>query len=188
MSTIILCRHGRPAWDYRTAIAGRAFAEWRRGEDLAPLDDRSHPSPELKRLAQTASRFVTSPLRRSLESAQRLRPDAAVFTSELFREAASPCSFRWGRGAHLRPDLWAAVARSAWFCGWSEGGESLAAARERASRAAALLTDPTATHDVTLVVGHGMMNILIGHVLRANGWRGPRIPSPRHWSFGIYRR
>src|SRR6185436_3380847 len=34
---IVLARHGRPAWDFRTPIAGHGLAEWLRGEAAAPL-------------------------------------------------------------------------------------------------------------------------------------------------------
>ncbi|HEV2670660.1 MAG TPA: histidine phosphatase family protein [Gemmatimonadales bacterium] len=184
MTTIILSRHGKPAWDYRTPIPGRAFAGWRRGEDNAPLDPSSRPSTEVAQLVRTASCVVTSPLRRSLESAHLLAPSSVPVTDALFREAELPCGFR--SGAQLRPDVWVVLARSAWFCGWSDGMESFAAARERASQAARLLTARAEAHDAIAVVGHGMMNIFIARALRARGWRGPRIPSPGHWSFGVY--
>jgi len=184
VTTIVLSRHGKPDWDYRTPIPGRAFAEWRRGEDDAPLDPVSRPGSALEQMVRTASCVITSPLRRSLESARLLAPASVPFTDALFREADLPCGFR--SAARLRPDVWAVLARSAWFCGWSDGMESFAAARKRASQAAQLLLTRAAAHDAIAVVGHGMMNVFIARELRAQGWRGPRIPSRRHWSFGVY--
>jgi len=35
---IVLARHGRTAWDFRTPIPGHALGEWLRGEGEAPLD------------------------------------------------------------------------------------------------------------------------------------------------------
>ena len=185
MSTIVLCRHGRPAWDYRTPIPGRAYAQWRRGEDQAPLDPASRPSAELEQLVRAASCVITSTLRRSLESAAVLAPSRALVSDALFREAVVPTEFR--SGMRLRPRVWGILSRSAWLCGWSEGAESFGVARERAARAAQLLTTRAATEDAIAVVGHGMLNILIARELRARGWRGPRIPSRRHWSFGVFR-
>ena len=183
---IILARHGKPAWDFRTPIPGRAFAEWRRGEDDAPLDAASTPGPRLLDLIRNAGHVITSPLRRSLDSVRLLSLPATVLTDPLFREAELPSAFR--SSVRLRPDIWGVIARSRWFCGWSGGVESFAAARSRASRAAAMLVDLARAPGPVAVVGHGMINNLIAWHLRALGWRGPRIPSPRHWSFGVYTR
>jgi len=184
VSTIILARHGRPACDYRTPIRGRAFAEWRRAEDNAPLDASSRPGPELVELVRGASSIVTSPLRRSLESAQVLAPAVKPITDRLVQEAALPSAFP--SNLRLSPYAWRALARVAWFCGWSGGVEGFGAARKRAAQAAAMLIERSRTHPTIAVVGHGLINILIARALRRNGWRGPWIPSPRHWSYGVY--
>jgi len=99
---VVLSRHGKPDWDYRTPIPGRAFAEWRRGEDDAPLDPVSRPGSALEQRVRTASCVITSPLRRSLESARLLAPASVPFTDALFREADLPCGF--SSAARLRPD------------------------------------------------------------------------------------
>jgi broad specificity phosphatase PhoE len=165
---------------------GAPFAEWRRGEDNAPLDPVSRPGSALVQLVRAASCVIASPLRRSLESARLLAPAGVPVTDALFREADLPCGFR--SAARLRPDVWAVLARSAWFFGWADGMESFAATRVRAAGAAQLLTARAESHDTIAVVGHGMINIVIARELRAHGWRGPRVPSRRHWSFGLYRR
>lgn len=186
MSTIVLARHGRLSWDSRTPIPGYGLAEWLRGEADAPLDPASRPGADLERLSQTAQCLVVSPLRRSRDSAQLLTPGTAAIIDPCFREAELPSAFR--SGVRLRPQLWAGLARSAWFCGWSDGVESFTAARKRAVKAAALLTDRADSSGTVVLVGHGLMNILIARVLRAAAWRGPRFPSPQHWSFGVYDR
>ena len=183
---IILLRHGRPAWDFRTPIRGRDFGAWRRGEDDAPLDPGSRPDPALERLIRSAPCVFTSPLRRSRESAALLAPVVSPVVNAEFREADLPRDFR--SGLRLRPALWGLLARSAWFCGWSREVESFGAARERARKAAGLLESRAVSDDVVALVGHGMMNILIARELRAAGWRGPRMPSRRHWGFAIYER
>ncbi len=186
VTQIILARHGRPAWDFRTPIPGHGLAEWLRGEADAPLDSSHRPSADLERLSRTAKCLVTSPLRRSRDSAQLLAPSTAPLIDPCFREAELPCAIR--SGLRLRPNMWAWLARSAWFCGWSAGVESFTAARERASKAASVLTAHAETKGAVVLVGHGLMNILIARRLRSVGWHGPRFPSPQHWSFGIYKR
>jgi broad specificity phosphatase PhoE len=183
---IILARHGRPAWDFRTPIPGHALAEWLRGEADAPLDESSRPSQELERLSRTAKCLVASPLRRSRDSAHVLVPSTAPLIDPCFREAELPSAIR--SSVRLRPGIWAWLARVAWFCGWSAGVESFRAARERASKAASVLTGHAEASGAVVLVGHGLMNILIAQRLRTAGWRGSRYPSPRHWTFGVYER
>lgn len=182
----MLARHGKPAWDFRTRIPGNALGEWVRGEADAPLDPSSRPSAELERLTRTANCVVASTLRRSRDSAQLLAPAARPLIDPCFREAELPSAFR--SGLRLRPEMWAGLARSAWFCGWAAGVESFKSARERAATAAAVLTDRAKSCELIVLVGHGLMNILIGQRLRAAGWRGPLWPSPGHWSFGVFER
>ena len=134
---IVLARHDRPAWDFRTPIPGHALAEWLRGEAEAPLDSSPRPGGQLQQLIRMANSLVASPLRRSQDSAQLLAPAATPLIDPCFREAELPCAIR--SGLRLRPDMWASLARSAWFCGWSVGVESFGAARERASKAASVL-------------------------------------------------
>jgi len=186
MRTIVLARHGRLSWDFRTPIPGHALGEWLRGEAVAPLDAVSRPGADLERLSRTAQCLVASPLRRSRDSAQLLAPRAVPLIDPCFREAELPSGFR--SGLRLRPLMWAGIARSAWFCGWSDGVESFKAARDRAASAASLLTRHAEAFGAVVLVGHGLMNILIARRLRTSGWRGPRFPSPAHWSFGVYER
>ncbi len=183
---IVLARHGRPAWDFRTPIPGHALGEWLRGEGEAPLDPSSRPGAELERLSKETKCLVASPLRRSRDSAQLLAPSAKPLIDPCFREAELPSAFR--SGLRLPPVMWAGLARSAWFCGWAAGVESFTIARARASKAASVLTGRAEACGLIVLVGHGLMNILIGQRLRAAGWRGPLWPSPRHWSFGVYER
>ena len=183
---IVLARHGRPAWDFRTPIPGHALGEWLRGEGEAPLDASSRPGAALERLSREAKCLVASPLRRSRDSARLLAPTISALVDPRFREAELPTAIR--AGLRLRPEVWALLARTAWFGGWSAGVESFKAARERAAKAASVLTGHAEEFGAVVLVGHGLMNILIARRLRAAGWRGPRFPSPQHWSFGVYER
>ena len=86
----------------------------------------------------------------------------------------------------LPAKVWAGLARAAWFAGWADGVESFRAARTRAASAAAILCEHAETRGAVALVGHGLMNILIAGQLRAAGWRGPRLPSQRHWGYAVY--
>jgi len=184
VSTIVLARHGRPLWDFRTPIPGHAFAAWRRGEDDAPLDASHRPTTELVKVSRMATCLFASPLRRSRESTRLLDPTTMPRIDACFREAELPCAFR--SGLRLRPEAWSWLARSAWLCGWSAGVESFRAARERARQAASVLIGHAEQHGAVVLIGHGLMNFLIARQLRRNGWRGPRFPSSKHWAFDVY--
>src|SRR4029450_11087073 len=104
MRTIVLARHGRPAWDFRTPIPGHTLGEWTRGVDGAPLD-LSYPPPEaLRRLATGSDCVAASTLRRSLESARALAPGVVPVVDPVFREVPLPTA----NTATLRlpPKLW----------------------------------------------------------------------------------
>jgi len=186
VKTIVLVRHGRIAWPYLTLIPGYALSEWRRGEDAAPLDTSYRPRPgaELEQLIGTAASLIASPLRRSLESARLLAPATQPLIDARFREAELPAAIR--SGVRLPAKVWAGLARAAWFAGWADGVESFRDARVRAVSAAAILTEHAEARGAVVLVGHGLMNILIAGQLRTGGWRGPRLPSQRHWGFAVY--
>ncbi|HEV8510171.1 MAG TPA: histidine phosphatase family protein [Gemmatimonadales bacterium] len=186
MLRIILARHGRIVWDFATAIPGRAFAAWLEGENHAPIDPSHRPPAELQHLVRAADGVVASPLRRSLESASLLAPTAPPLIDACFREAELPSAV--GSGLRLRADIWAGLARTAWFCGWSPGVESFKAARGRAARAAGILAAQAGARGPIALVGHGLMNILIAAQLRRAGWSGPLLPPQRHWGFAVYER
>lgn len=183
MTRIILARHGRPLLNSRTPIPGAGLAAWLEVERDAPLDPTSRPSAELERIAGKAQ-FIVSPLRRSRDSAELLRPATSSTVDEAVREAPLPSAF--DSSLRLPPAVWAGIARSAWFCGWCPGVESFSATRRRAAQAAQRLQALATELGEVLVIGHGLMNALIARELRARGWRGPRFPSRAHWQFGRY--
>lgn len=186
MPRIVLVRHGRPAGDYTSPIPGYSFGAWRDACDAAPLGPVPAPSPALEQLVRTSLVIAASSLHRSIASARRLAPEAVPLIEPLFRELELPTAIK--SGIRLWPKLWSALARIAWYCGWSPGVESVAGARRRATLAAALLTELAATRGPVLLAGHGLMNSLIARRLRRSGWQGPLIPSRRNWEFGVYER
>jgi broad specificity phosphatase PhoE len=76
MPEIFLVRHGQPAFDDRTPIAGSAFAAWVRSYDGAPLDTSVPPPPGLRAQAAAVGCLAASTLRRAQESAREARSRA----------------------------------------------------------------------------------------------------------------
>lgn len=181
---IVLARHGIPACDFATPIPGNGLAQWLAGERDAGLDPTQRPSAELERLIRDAGCVVASPLRRSIESVRLLAPSVVPLIDDHFREPPLPAAI--GSRLRLSPRLWTALARSAWFCGWSAGVESFPAARARAVEGVRILVGHAVSNGSVILLGHALMNILIARKLRAVGWEGPRVPPPRHWGFAVY--
>lgn len=170
MLQILLARHGKPAFDDRTPVAGSAFAAWVRGYDEAPIDVTVPPPASLRAQASAMGCVATSTLRRASESAALLAPGRTFVRESLFAEAGIPARIRLSLA--LAPRHWTFLSRVAWFCGWSHGAESLREARRRAYRAAERLVELACEHGSVILVGHGVMNALISHALRRRGWHG----------------
>ena len=113
---------------------------------------------------------MTSPLRRSVESAALVAPGRPVLCEPLFIEAGMPVSS--SVTMVIRPRRWTVLSRIAWVLGWSEGRESWPAARHRAKLAANRLGELAKEKGSVLLVGHGLLNLLIQRALRATGWTG----------------
>ena len=170
MLQIVLVRHGRPAIDYRTRVAGSGYGDWIRRYDEAPLDLTVPPPAGLFMRLAAVGCVATSPLRRSLESAQLLAPGLPLVCDPLFAEAGIPSTLPFSLA--LPPRYWTLVFRVAWSWGLSQDAESLRAARRRAQRAAMRLAELAREHGSVVLVGHGQINRLIARALRRMGWKG----------------
>lgn len=180
---IILARHGRPDLPVGAWIAPRQMREWIVHYDQADLTGDEAPAATLAAAADAAL-IVSSPLRRCRQSAQRLAPQRAVLSEEIFREADMPYpAWRYPR---LPLAVFGVCFRLAWFCGFSRHAETLAEAQARAGAAAQRLIGLAEEHGSVFLMGHGVMTLLIARQLQAQGWTGPKRPANRHWQFSIY--
>lgn len=186
MTTIVLARHGKPVWSDSTLISGHGLSEWVKGRDGAPIDPTHTPSPELKRIARAATGLAASPLRRSLESVNLLAPEAIPYVDPVFREAEVPGEIPLG--IPLPAQFWSKMARVAWYGHLLPAKETYEEAKRRASRAAELLVSIVPENGLLLLVGHGILNGMIGARLRETGWNGPLFRPRRIWAFGVYTR
>lgn len=174
MREILLVRHGRVSCDRRTRIRGREFGGWVMAYDAASLDLSLAPPRGLVDQIAATEYIATSTLRRAIESAALLAGGRPVISDSLFDEAGVPVRFPFGLA--LRPEQWDVVARTAWFAGWSGAGESFRQATRRADRAGEHLSALARAHGSVTLVGHGMLNTLIGRALRRRGWTGAGSP------------
>jgi broad specificity phosphatase PhoE len=171
---ILLVRHGRVSCDHRARIRGTEFGTWVTAYDEASLDPGSIPPHELVARVAAMPCIATSTLRRAIESAALLAAGRSLAGDSIFNEAGIPT--RVPSRLRLRPEQWDAITRAAWFLGWADGGESLQAAIRRADSAADRLVSLSLLHGAVTLVGHGMLNTLIGWALRRRGWTGAGSP------------
>lgn len=180
--TIILMRHGKPDHPVTGRFTAQALADWCEGYDQADICDS--PPPRSQTIARLASVIATSPLPRARSSLTRLglQPHAV---DEVFSEVAIP-TLPFER-LHLPLNVWLALLRLLWLCGYAGHVESVQHARERARLAADKLV-ALSQQGTVLLVGHGIMNKLIARELRKRGWQAEKHASSRHWSSAIYHR
>jgi broad specificity phosphatase PhoE len=179
---IILARHGRPDFRHGEPIAPRELRSWIERYNRAGVVDE--PPDAAVRRAATAM-IVSSPTARAVESARRLAPGREIVTCELFREADLPHSlWRWPK---LPPGWWVVLFRVSWYCGFGSQVETASAATTRAGEAAEKLISLARDADAVFLVGHGIMNSMIGKQLLARGARGPRLTRSQYWGCSTYR-
>ncbi|WP_436876737.1 histidine phosphatase family protein [Siccibacter turicensis] len=180
---IILMRHGKPAFNGAATLPASDMADWIAQYDLAGIGDDIPPEAGGE-LARRARITVSSPLPRALASLKALGREPRLI-DEVFSEAALPVYPL--PGVRLSPANWAVLFRVMWLCGLSRNVESLTMAKRRARQAAGTLINMANEDDgPVLLMGHGIMNRLIGRELMAQGWTTRSRHGHAYWSAGIY--
>ncbi|EOC1348239.1 histidine phosphatase family protein [Cronobacter turicensis] len=181
---IILMRHGRPAITNSGSLLARDMPDWITRYDLAGTGNDLPPEAN-RELATTAGIVISSDLPRALSSLKALGCEP-VHTDALYREAELPV---YGVGRlRLSPQAWSGIFRVLWLCGLSGNAETLRTAKQRAAKAAEnLVTLAGNAESPVLLMGHGIMNRLIAHILMRQGWREIRKPGKGYWGTGVYR-
>ncbi|MBE9108592.1 histidine phosphatase family protein [Nodosilinea sp. LEGE 07298] len=181
---IVLIRHGKPMIDDLEKITGSQLAEWVQRYNHAPIDPSCHPPLPLLTTVSSIRCIVTSPLRRSVESAKVLAPELNHHVLFEAREAELPTP-RFVK-IKMSARTWCALSRLAWFIGWSAQTESLAQANVRAGIVVQKLEALSRQEGSILLLGHGIMNSLIAQRLRAQGWKSLQVSGNGYWKFSEY--
>lgn len=180
---IVLIRHGRPAFAFSRRVPASELQAQVAAYDACTICDT--PPKAAIDVAQRCAAVVCSDLTRSLHSARALQCKEIALADALFREAGFPhAQWRW---PPLPVAAWAVLFRALWVFGFSQGGESVAASRQRAQTAARRLAQLARERGSVLFVGHGIINRYIADALIAQGWNGPRRPGVRYWGHAVYR-
>ncbi len=82
---------------------------------------------------------------------------------------------------------WDRVSFFLWKWGRLACDESIAAATDRAQKAAAELAQLASAHPRVLCVGHGTFNAMVATALLRRGWCGPVRVDDDYWGRSAYR-
>lgn len=169
-------RHGQPAMAASKRVSAADMEDWINGYNRAEIADQPVPATSLQ-LAATATVIVSSTAPRALSSLRALGLEPR-HVDALFGEAHLPYG-QW-KLPRLSPFTWAFILRVLWLCGYSRNGETISAARLRASMAAQRLLS-LAREGPVLLLGHGLMNRMIAKELMAKGWSRRSRNGSHYW-------
>ena len=177
-------RHGRSTHSDARWLAPINLPDWVAAYDAAPIDATDMPPPDVLALGRCATLVLTSDRPRAITSARLIAPHVPPEVNPLWREAELPhLEIGWPK---LPRAWWITSLQIAWLMGYSAGCESIAAARRRAERAAAVLEERSKVGN-PVVIGHEVFNRLVAMALRKRGWTGQQWLRSRHWRLTTFR-
>ncbi|MDN2715753.1 histidine phosphatase family protein [Janthinobacterium sp. SUN120] len=174
-------RHGEPRLAKGRWIAPLQMGQWINLYNQSIIKEGGIPA-QCAAAALSASTIVASTAPRACSSARALG-DLPFMQEAMFSDAGLP--FALWKAPWLPAEAWAAIFRLLWLFGYARGSDSLQITRQRA-RAAAERLVALAARGPVLLVGHGIMNRLIGKELQALGWLARNRQGSRYWSMGVY--
>ena len=177
---ISLIRHGRPTARQSSRISAATFAAWLREYDEAGIDATLPPPDRLTRSLATCSLVVTSPLRRAIESADRLGLAAERRVTIEAREVELPPRLKWP--VPHRPATFVGLARFLWLLRLARAQEDIQQVGVRARLLALELSALAQDHGHVALVGHGYLNLFLRQQLEAAGWRSSDPRARGYWS------
>lgn len=173
---IILLRHGKPKVDLSGYLSVCELKQLIKAYEKSSIQD----SPSKQLINHFKSYFIVcSDLNRSLESAKKLGFKKIHLSDDLFRETDIP--FFNKNFIKLPVSIWVILLRILWLFGFSKNGESFSQSKIRSKDAAEKLIELAQKNKKILVVGHGLMNRLIGRQLEKEGWQGTKKKGKGYW-------
>ncbi|MEC5341105.1 hypothetical protein ABRZ24_00580 [Brenneria populi] len=179
---IILVRHGKPDINISGKLSSNEMKLWIENYDKSEVSE-DPPSYFFTNSSVRNSFVAASPLPRALTSLNMIsiKPD---MVDPIFCEAQLPLSNRsW---LNLPPMAYAFLLRVLWFIGSSKNVESYCSAKIRSKSAAAKLINLAQKESTILLMGHGIMNRMIGSQLKKQGFRKEKIIGKSYWQVTVY--
>ena len=86
----------------------------------------------------------------------------------------------------LNVKVWLVIFRILWFLGYSKNSESYKTSKQRAQNASKRLIELSKKQNTIVLVGHGVMNKLIGQNLVSNNWKNTKKSKNSNWDYEIF--
>lgn len=178
---IILLRHGKPNVELKGNLNAEEFKQLAVEYMQSGIQDI--PPEQLKKCFNYHY-VVCSNLLRSTDSAEKLNLKNTHVSDALFRETDIP---HFNKSIFSLPVVvWLIVLRAMWLFGFSKNGEPFSQAKIRSKHAAEKLILLTQEKEKIIVVGHGLINRLIGSQLEKEGWQASQRMGKSYWEFRKY--
>jgi len=180
---IILIRHAKVDVDIYTLTYASELNKWLDIYNNTKIKTELVNEEEIRKIFEETDKLFCSKLKRSIDSVALYgkNPD---LSDEVFNEAGLPFS-NW-KVIKLPLVLWSIIFRIMWRFGYSNNGESLKEAKIRAKKGADKLI-ASCEKDATLtILGHGLMNRLIGKELVKRGWKSQGKMGSDNWDYGVF--
>ncbi|WP_323641056.1 hypothetical protein [Pectobacterium polonicum] len=179
---IILIRHGKPDVDIKNKLFSSEMALWIEDYDKSEVNE--NPPPYLFTNSNIGKDFfIASSLPRTLTSLEMMgiSPD---MVDPIFREAQLP-SFNRSL-LRLSPMTYVFIFRMLWLIGFSKNVESYHSAKLRSKLAAKKLINFAQTESSVSLMGHGIMNRMIGYQLEREGFKKTQTSGKSYWKLTVY--
>jgi broad specificity phosphatase PhoE len=180
---IILIRHAEVDISKNAFVYASEIPKWIDIYNNAEIKKHFVSKSEISNIFNSSNKIFCSGLKRSVDSV-KLYGKNPNEQDEVFNEAGLPyANWRWVK---LPLSVWATVFRVMWIFGYKNNGESLQEAKVRAKKGADKLIEYCEKGNTVTLLGHGLMNRLIGKELLQRGWTTPHKMGISNWAYGVF--
>ncbi|MBE5212559.1 histidine phosphatase family protein [Pectobacterium sp. A535-S3-A17] len=179
---IILIRHGKPDINITKKLSSYDMGSWIENYDKSEVSENP-PQYVFTNSLISKSFVIVSSLPRALTSLKMMdiNPDAI---DSVYCEAQLP-SFNI-LALKLSPMTYAFLFRMLWFVGFSKNVESYYSAKHRSKLAATKLISFAQKESSISLMGHGIMNRMIGYQLEREGFKKTKKLGKNYWELTVY--
>jgi len=179
---IVIIRHAKVLIKNKKIYANelkKAIDEY----DTAPIDTNIKNHQELLEVANRYNYFVSSGLRRSVDSLALLGKEAD-YIDKIFAEVESPYTDK--KIMKLSLFTWGFWFKLAWYMGFSCDAKSYQESKVEAFEASKILIDLAKEHGSVMLMGHGLKNRLIATALKKQGWIESKKMKMDNLDYGVF--
>ncbi|HCH7896130.1 hypothetical protein [Raoultella ornithinolytica] len=179
---IMIVRHGKPDIDVSKKVFLAEMHTWMQNYNESEVSENC-PRHLSYNIPVNGLFVFSSPAPRALTSLKMmgLKPDVI---DPVFHEAQlAVLNFPYCK---LPPLKYLFLLRILWFMGYAKNIESCPSAWRRAASAASMLTTCAENNSPVLLMGHGIINKMIGSQLKHAGFRKVDVIDKSYWQTDVY--